>query len=98
MNFSNYLNKEIAGYELSKNGQNSISHIFIAKNEKNTDTKAYSPFYLQTVRPDLLNTTTIDTHFHTHLSQFQDSDRLTPSRADLDFKSTTHNTLPNIKF
>lgn len=86
LNFSNYINKEIAGFELSNKNETNISHVYVGFYKDNTDTKSYSNYDLHGVRPDLTGNTQPITSYHTHLSRFDDNSRLTPSKADLDSK------------
>jgi hypothetical protein len=88
LSFSNYLDKEIGGYYLSNKNESSSNYVYLSKYDNNTDQKAYSSIRLDQTRPDLLNNVNVETHFHTHLSRFGDSDRLVPSKQDLEFKDS----------
>jgi RHS repeat-associated protein len=86
LKFSNFIDKEIAGYLLSPVDDSKISGVYISKYKGNNATKAYAPYRLDETRPDLMNKVRPRVHFHTHLSRFDDFYRLQPSDADLDFK------------
>jgi hypothetical protein len=79
LDFSNYIDKEMGGYYLSDKGSSDISHVYIGNTRNNTDQLAVGGFNLYSVRPDLVGNVDAKVDFHSHLSKFGDSDRLTPS-------------------
>jgi RHS repeat-associated protein len=95
---SNLIDKEISGFEFSKNNSMSISTIAIPNYGENTDMKALNDFNFQSTRPDLLKTNTLRNHFHTHLDKFSDTARRNPSPADTDFRDETRRHYPNTTF
>ena len=48
-----------------------------------TKKEAHSSFNLYRVRPDLYYNVNVNVDYHTHLTRFDDSSRLTPSEADI---------------
>jgi len=88
LNFSNYIDKEISGYYMSNKSESNTSYIYVNKYKNNTATQARSSFNLYRVRPDLYNNVNINTDYHTHLTRFDDSSRLTPSDADKNTKAS----------
>jgi RHS repeat-associated protein len=94
LKLSNHVDKEIAGYYLSDNKQGNTSHIYIGHYDKNTPTKFFANYNLNTVRPELVGKIQETTHFHTHLSKFSDAERNNPSEKDKEYKETEPTT-PN---
>lgn len=86
LKFSDYIGKEISGYGLSPKGQNNVSHLYIGLYQNNTETISNTQLTQISTRPNLLSTLTPQTYFHTHLSKFSDTERITPSSGDLDRK------------
>ncbi len=97
LKLSNFIDKEIGGYELSKNNEEKISHIFIGKYVNNTSTQAKMGFNLSS-RPDLINTTVPRVDFHVHPSRFNEQYRLTPSKADYESQARAKLIYPDMKF
>jgi hypothetical protein len=87
LSFSNYLNKEIAGYGLAKKGASDVSYMYIGYYKNNTDVRSYANYNLGALRPDLVGKTDVIESFHSHLSIFGESARLNPSEADLSSKA-----------
>lgn len=86
--FSDMIDKEIGGYYISKKSSNEISSIYISRYERNTATYATSIIRLPSVISELNNKIIyFNTHFHTHLSQFDTNSRTTNSRQDYIFKT-----------
>ena len=88
LSFSNYVNKELSGFYLTNKGEDKISNVYISKYAMNTDKRAYSSFRLDLTNPELINKVVPNTAFHTHLTKFEDSDRLRPSTSDLETKNS----------
>jgi hypothetical protein len=86
--FSNHIDKEIAGYGLANKGEANVSYMYIGNYKDNTDTKSFSNYNLNTVRPDLIGKIDVLTNFHSHISRFDDFSRLQPSGQDLDTKKS----------
>ncbi len=97
LKLANHLDVEIGGFDLSKKGEDKISHVFLGGYEGNDAQEANTGLNLR-IRPDLFGTTTARTAFHTHLSRFGDSDRLRPSGQDLKTKKNTLRNYPDMKF
>lgn len=81
--FSDYIDKEIAGYGLGKKGETKVSYMYIGNFSDNDPTTSYAHYNLNTVRPDLIGTVSPLVNFHSHLSRFGDAARLQPSDKDL---------------
>jgi RHS repeat-associated protein len=81
--FSDMVNKEIAGFYFTPAGGNDISQIYVGNFKNNTDQKAFATPKLQSVRPDLVGKLEVNTAFHTHLSRFPESAKLVPSGLSL---------------
>ena len=106
LGFSNMIDKEVGGYYLSPAGENKISHVTIGKINNNTAKNAipggpFSSFSNTTG----FNSTAFDVkvNYHTHLSKFDDQDRLRPSSmsgngGDIGFKNRQLQNNPNLKF
>ena len=105
LKLSNYVDREIGGYELSNKGETDISHIYFGHYDQNTPTLTQGGFSLNRAgRPDLIGTTDAKIDFHTHLSRFGDNDRLVPSGSrdegggDMETKANTIKYYPSMKF
>jgi len=94
---SDHLNKEIAGFELSKKGQSDISHVFIGGFANNTAQSSTAGLNFST-RPELMGNVTARTSFHTHLSRFDSRSRFSPSGADRQFKRNQLEINSTLKF
>ncbi len=79
LKFSNYIGKEVGGYYLANKSDGAINNVYLNKYQNNSATEAKGGFSLYTLNNNLFNSTTPHTSFHTHLSQFNDTDRLRPS-------------------
>ncbi len=97
LKLSNYVGVEIGGFDLSKKGEDKISHVFLGGYEGNDAQETSTGMNLR-IRPDLIRTTTARTQFHTHLSRFDDGDRLRASSKDLRTKRNTLRNYPDMKF
>jgi RHS repeat-associated protein len=86
---SNYIDKEIAGYDLSDKGEKNVCQIYVSRYERNDDVTSSSSFDNR-----LLSGQDIQDHFHTHLAKFGDDPRFTPSKADNDFRTQQQPTVP----
>lgn len=88
LKISNYIDKEVGGYYLANKSNGAINNIYLGGYKNSTDQKASSGFNLSSTNPQLYNSTTAHTSFHTHLSRFNDLDRQRPSNADNTHKVT----------
>ena len=91
INFSDMVDKEIGGYYFTTDNSNRTNFIYLSRYIRNTSRYANSPFSPGKYAPSLLGEIAY-THFHTHLSRFDDEIRLHPSKfesgkGDLDFKN-----------
>ena len=104
LKLSNYISKEISGYSLSKDMSSDIQQIYIGGYKSNGLKASHSGFNLYNTRPDLVNNVILREKWHTHLSQYGDSDRLNPSgrtdsqSGDLNVKRRTLANYPWLKF
>ncbi len=73
------LDKEVGGFYLANKSDGQINNIYLNGYKNNTAQLARGGFDLIKTNPQLYNSTTVHTDFHTHLSRFGDSDRLRPS-------------------
>jgi hypothetical protein len=103
LKLSNYVGKEVGGYDLASKGQSAISNVYIGRYGNNDAQTERSPFTLPMLRPDLFGNVDIKTDWHTHLSRFGDNDRLVPSGlsipgGDMEHKrgQSVHN--PSLRF
>ncbi|NUY82747.1 RHS repeat-associated core domain-containing protein, partial [Flavobacterium sp. MAH-1] len=92
------IDKELGGYQLSGKGDEKITHFYLGGYGSNQFDKGGTAFNLHRMDYNLYTTTTVRTHFHTHLTRADDERRLKPSEKDMWFKRNTHNTNPNINF
>jgi hypothetical protein len=90
LHFSNYMGREIVGEYFSEKGHSDISHISIGRYNSNTATSAAGGLVPSRFISDatLLQDLQLRVHYHTHLSMFRDSDRTTPSKADLKVRAS----------
>jgi len=79
IDFSDMIDKEIAGYEYSRAGASEPSHVYIGKYNRNTDQKAHATIKLNLIGFNSFNAIDIHADFHSHLSRFSESDRTQPS-------------------
>jgi RHS repeat-associated protein len=86
LNISNYLDKEVGGYYLANKADWKISAVYLNKYKGNDAQKAKGGFRLQSIAPDLYQSTVPHTSFHTHLTRFGDKDRLQESDGDKEHK------------
>lgn len=90
LKFSNYIGLEVQGEYFSKKDNQDIRHISIGRYNSNTSTSAAGGLVPTrfTNNVNLLHTLQLRVHYHTHLSMFKDSDRIIPSRADLNVRAS----------
>jgi hypothetical protein len=90
LQFSNYIGREIVGEYFSEKGQSAISYLSIGRYNFNTATSAAGGIVPTRFKTDLnvLQTLQLRVHYHTHLSMYKDSDRTTPSKADLSVRAS----------
>jgi hypothetical protein len=86
LKISNYLDKEVGGYYLANKADWKISAVYLNKYKGNSAQKAIGGFRLQSIAPDLYQSTVAHTSFHTHLTRFGDKDRLQESDGDKEHK------------
>lgn len=79
LKLSNYVGKEVGGYDLASKGGSAINNIYIGRYGNNDAQTERSPFTLPSLNPDLYANSDIKADWHTHLSRFGDNDRLVPS-------------------
>ena len=84
LRFSNFIGKEIGGGYFAKNGEKSISFITIGRylNNSAKNVKALGLNLRGYDNGSRVGKYSPQVLYHTHLSQFGDSDRLNPSEAD----------------
>lgn len=100
VDFSDMIDKEIAGYYLSEKGneKGGIRHIYIGKTIHNTSIhgEVIIPSKITSNKPDLKNTT-IEVHFHTHLTRHDNFYRHHASPTDLNTRIDIAKKFPELK-
>jgi len=99
LKLSNYVSKEISGQYLSNKGSTSTDYVAFGAYANNDTQKSYGP----SLNSSLVGKVNITTAWHTHLSQFGDSDRLVPSGlslpgGDIQFKKNQLQHNPSLRF
>jgi hypothetical protein len=107
LKLSNYTDREVGGSYLANNGSNDISHILLggygvkgSENDAETTNRSGN----LNCAPNLVGQVEFKTIFHTHLSRFDESNRLYPSGrtsqggGDLDSKQKQLQISPSLQF
>ena len=101
LDFSNMLDKEIAGFYIAEKGNNDIKYVTIGSVSNNAAKEAHTggPYNAIGRIPGFsIDDYAVRVNYHTHLSRFSEIDRITPSNKDLDFKRNWLKHNPEIDF
>jgi hypothetical protein len=97
LRFSDIIDRELAGYYYSQKNTDEITNVKIGRYENNTATISIpgAPFTKEFNNIDEIY---LRANFHTHLSRFNEHDRLRASGADISFKNRQLTVFNNSQF